>query len=294
MTNPEVRSYHLGLTGYPLGHSLSPAIHASALQACGLRGCYTAFPISPQDEKGLRDLISGMRHGNLDGLNVTIPHKHTIIPFLDKLTPVAQAIGAVNTIYCRKGIVIGDNTDAPAFLSDLKRFLGKRHLGLGKSALVIGAGGSARAVVYALNNDGWDVTITSRRIEHAGDLASLLGADSVKVMDLEQFNPEGFQLVVNTTPLGMSPHIDQSPWPEKTGFPAGAVIYDLVYNPHDTKLVKDAQAHGLHAITGLGMLVEQAILSFEIWTGCRPPRDVLLNAASRSLKTEFRQPTAGD
>ena len=294
MTNPEVRSYHLGLTGYPLGHSLSPVIHVSALRGCGLRGCYSAFPISPQDEKGLRDLISGMRHGNLDGLNVTIPHKHTIIPFLDELTPVAQAIGAVNTIYCRKGIVIGDNTDAPAFLSDLKRFLGERDPGLGKSALVIGAGGSARAVVYALNNDGWDVTITSRRIEHAGDLASLLGADSVKVMDLEQFNPEGFHLVVNTTPLGMSPHIDQSPWPEKTGFPAGAVIYDLVYNPHDTKLVKDAQAHGLHATTGLGMLVEQAILSFEIWTGSRPPRDVLLNAASRSLKTEFRQSTAGD
>src|SRR5512134_3742406 len=139
----------LGLTGYPLGHSLSPRIHEAALSSCGLDGNYSLFPISPDDKQGLEDLLARVRSGEITGLNVTIPHKQNVIPFLDELTPTAKAIGAVNTIYMRENRLIGDNTDAPGFLSDLKKLVAtetRRHRDL--NVLVLGAGGSARAVVY--------------------------------------------------------------------------------------------------------------------------------------------------
>src|SRR5688572_33382803 len=111
----------LGLIGYPLGHSLSPAIHTAALQSCGLEGSYSLFPIHPDDKQGLKELLDRVRHGEIRGLNVTIPHKQNAIEFLDELTPTAQAIGAVNTIYMRDTRLIGENTDALGFLTDLKR-----------------------------------------------------------------------------------------------------------------------------------------------------------------------------
>ena len=113
----------LGLLGYPLGHSLSPAIHGAALRSCGLDGSYSLFPIPPDDKQRLEDLLESVRQGEIAGLNVTIPHKQNVIPFLDELTPTAKAIGAVNTIYLRDHQLIGENTDAPGFLADLKRFL---------------------------------------------------------------------------------------------------------------------------------------------------------------------------
>jgi shikimate dehydrogenase len=140
----------LGLIGYPLGHSLSPKIHAAALKASGLQGDYSLFPIHLDDKQGLKDLLARVRAGEIQGLNVTIPHKQNVIEFIDELTPTAKAIGAVNTVYMRGDKLIGDNTDALGFLSDLKRVIGNRESGIGKSAIVLGAGGSARAVVYAL------------------------------------------------------------------------------------------------------------------------------------------------
>ena len=273
----------LGLAGYPLGHSLSPRIHAAALTSCGLEGSYSLFPIRPEDMDVLKNLIEHVREGAIVGLNVTIPHKQNVIQFLDTLTPTAKAIGAVNTVYVRDRKLIGDNTDAPGFLSDLKKFLatGRRRLGE-LNALVLGAGGSARAVIYALVNDGWKVTIAARRSEQARQLAAYFRKASVGVSDLQTFQPSNLQLIVNTTPIGMSPNVDQSPWPENLPFPPGAVIYDLVYNPRQTKLVRDACLQGLYATTGLGMLVEQAALSFELWTGCHPPREALFKAASQT------------
>lgn len=161
----------LGLIGYPLGHSLSPKIHAAALKACGLEGQYSLFPIAPEDKQGLKDLLARVRAGEITGLNVTIPHKQNVIEFMDELTPTTQAIGAVNTIYMRENKLIGDNTDAPGFLSDLKR-VSNSSFSIPHSALVLGAGGSARAVVYALANDGWNVTIAARKIEQAQHLAA--------------------------------------------------------------------------------------------------------------------------
>jgi shikimate dehydrogenase len=267
----------LGLIGYPLGHSLSPKIHAAALKASGLQGDYSLFPIHPDDKQGLKDLLARVRAGEIQGLNVTIPHKQNVIEFMDELTPTANAIGAVNTIYMRGDKLIGDNTDAPGFLSDLKRVIGNRELGIGKSAIVLGAGGSARAVVYALANDGWNVTIAARRIEQAHQLADSFSTHHFPLTTFA-LQPLTFDLIVNTTPLGMTPNTESSPLPENLSLPANAFVYDLVYNPRETKLVRDARAQGLYASTGLGMLIEQAALAFEKWTGHNPPRDVLFEA----------------
>jgi shikimate dehydrogenase len=270
--------FQLGLTGYPLGHSLSPKIHTAALKACELEGTYSLFPIHPDNKQRLNDLLIRVRTGEIRGLNVTIPHKQNVIEFLDELTPTAKAIGAVNTIYFRDNKLIGDNTDAPGFLSDLKKFIGDRELGIGKSALVLGAGGSARAVVYALVHDSWEITVASRRIEQAQELASRFERVKAVELNLQTFQLSNVQLVINTTPLGMKPQIDQSPLPENLSLPSNIFIYDLVYNPRETKLVSDARSQGVSATTGLGMLIEQAALSFELWTGCSPSRETLYTA----------------
>jgi shikimate dehydrogenase len=281
-----ITNYQLGLIGYPLGHSLSPKIHTAALQACGLEGNYSLFPIHPDDKKGLHNLLAQVRSGEIHGLNVTIPHKQNVIEFMDELTPTAKAIGAVNTIYMRADKLIGDNTDAPGFLSDLKR-VSNSSFSTPHSALVLGAGGSARAVIYALVNDDWNVTIAARRLEQAKQLAQSfpnyqhLHRTHVQVLlitNLDDLQPSTFDLIVNTTPLGMTPNIETSPLPENIILSKNTFVYDLVYNPRETKLVRDARAQGLNASTGLGMLIEQATLAFGKWTGHNPPHEVLFEA----------------
>ena len=271
----------LGLIGYPLGHSLSPKIHAAALESSGLQGDYSLFPIHPDDQQGLKELLARVRSGEITGLNVTIPHKQNVFSLLDELTPTAQDIGAVNTISMRNGRLTGDNTDAPGFLADLEEFLGNRDLGNGgqKATLVLGAGGSARAVVYALVNDDWNVTVAARRFEQAEELANHYAQHTMHYPNLQ---PSDFNLIVNTTPVGMSPNSGVSPWPADLPFPPSAAVYDLVYNPRETKLVRDARSAGCLVTTGLGMLIEQAALAFEIWTDCSPPRENLWN----TLKSE--------
>lgn len=286
----------LGLIGYPLGHSLSPPIHKAALASCGLEGDYSLFPISPEDHQELKSLLDRLRSGEITGLNVTIPHKQNIIPLLDALTPTARAIGAINTISMKNGRLTGDNTDAPGFLTDLRKFLttetpqpdpqrrGEQRHGDTKSALVLGAGGSARAVVYALVNDGWDVTIASRRVGQAQALIAQFPNHDSRISSIEYCSTAlhpllpTLSLIVNTTPLGMFPNADKSSWPADLFFPQNAAVYDLVYNPRETKLVHDAHSAGLPATTGLGMLIEQAALAFEIWTDHAPSRDALVAA----------------
>ena len=268
----------LGLIGYPLGHSLSPKIHAAALRACGLEGNYSLFPIAPEDKLGLKDLLARVRSGEIIGLNVTIPHKQNVIEFMDELTPTAQAIGAVNTIYMHEHKLIGENTDASGFLTDLKRVWNSSFINH-HSALILGAGGSSRAVVYALLKDGWNITLAARRIEQAQQLSQSFGKYDLRLSTFD-FQPSTFDLIVNTTPLGMTPNIETSPLPKDAILSKHTFIYDLVYNPRETKLVRDARAQGLSATTGLGMLIEQAALAFEKWTGHTPPRDVLFDAVS--------------
>jgi len=276
----------LGLIGYPLGHSLSPVIHNAALKSCGVQGDYSLFPVHPDDQQGLKNLLGRIRNGDILGLNVTIPHKQNVIPLLDVLTPTAKAIGAVNTIWMQNGKLTGDNTDVPGFLADLKEFLGNRDLEVvnRKAALVLGAGGSARAVVYALITDGWDVTISARRLEQTQELVTQFPIPDSQITSIEYHPttlntlPPTLSLIINTTPLGMSPNIDASSWPDGLLFPPNAAVYDLVYNPRETKLVHDARAAGLPATTSLGMLIEQAALAFEIWTACFPHRKTLWDA----------------
>jgi shikimate dehydrogenase len=266
----------LGLIGYPVSHSLSPKIQNAALKACALEGEYSLFPVAPDDVQALKDLLNRVRSGEITGLNVTIPHKQNVIPFMDELTPTAKAIGAVNIIYMREDKLIGGNTDAPGFLSDLNKFLTTEACRRGElNALVLGAGGSARSVVYALLNDGWNITIAARRIEQAQSLASQFEGANATEFNFQTFQPSNFQLIVNTTPLGMTPNIDQSPLPENLSLSKHTKIYDLVYNPRETKLVRDARSQGIQATTGLGMLIEQAALGFELWTGHKPPKDIL-------------------
>ncbi|MCB8920215.1 MAG: shikimate dehydrogenase [Ardenticatenaceae bacterium] len=232
--------YRLGLTGYPLGHSLSPGLHNAALAAAGLAGEYGLYPVAPGDAAGLAALLARLRSGELHGLNVTIPHKQAVMPLLDELTPAAQAIGAVNTVGIKQLAISneqlakksanlqspisnlqslfmlwGDNTDAPGFLRDVGRFLGDGAAP--SSALVLGAGGSARAVVYALAGAGWRVTVAARRLAQAQELAVQMGqvgvvtAVALTAAELRNQKPG---LLVNTTPVGMSPNVDASPWPE--------------------------------------------------------------------------------
>ena len=207
--------FSLGLIGYPLQHSLSPRLHVAALQRMGLSGEYRLYPIPPlpEGEKLLEETLTRVRLDQIQGLNVTIPHKQAVLPYLDHLTPQAQAIGAVNTIFCRSGVLTGDNTDAPGFASDLQRVL----VGINRSsemtddasacriALVLGAGGAARAIVYALWQAGWQVTVAARRSEQAAGLVASLRqptADST----LSHFCPTAIPLEISTLDFFISSH----------------------------------------------------------------------------------------
>jgi shikimate dehydrogenase len=216
-------------------------------------------------------------------LNVTIPHKGAVIPLVDELTPAAEAIGAVNTIFQLDGRLIGDNTDAPGFWMDIVSRLNIQNL-KPKNALILGAGGSARAVAYALVSQGFRVTIAARRVEQAENLCAHFSAHkdkfSAALLSGESLVESSWSLIVNTTPVGMAPHPNESPWPPEVQFPKGAALYDLVYNPPETLLVKQAWKAGLEAVSGLGMLIEQAALAFERWTGVEAPRDVMRGAVS--------------
>jgi shikimate dehydrogenase len=272
-------SFTLGLTGFPLSHSLSPKLHNAALTAAGLEGSYSLFPVDPAHQDELTTLLKRVRSGEIHGLNVTIPHKQAVIPLLDELSETAKAIGAVNTIYAQNGRLIGDNTDAAGFWDDVSSNIDIRKSKIEnrkspitnyRSALVLGAGGSARAVVFALKAHGWDVSVAARRIEQAQAIVAEFGLQAAQSLDSQT---TGFDLLVNTTPLGMSPNIETCAW--DWGFPPRAFVYDLVYNPPETLLMKRARAAGLQASNGLGMLIEQAALAFELWTGHKADRTAM-------------------
>jgi len=284
MTPAQRSPFHLGLTGWPLGHSLSPLMHTAALLAARLEGDYQLFPVRPMPEgvDELRGLVNRLRTGELHGLNVTIPHKQAVLPFLDEQSPAAQTIGAVNTLFMKEGRLCGENTDWSGFLTDLEAYLPDCRNGLGRQVLVLGAGGSARAVVFALCQCGWQVTISARRPEQSRELAEEFSNSEnyVATQSLDAFTSlDQTSLIVNTTPAGMSPNVDASPLPAGLSFPADALLYDLIYNPAETRLMRLARAAGLTAVNGLGMLAGQAALAFEIWTGHAVPADVFRKAA---------------
>jgi shikimate dehydrogenase len=271
------------LTGYPLDHSLSPSLHVAALQACALLGEYRLYPVPPEDEMGLQALLERMRSETLHGLNVTIPHKRKVLPLLDEVSPMAQAIGAVNTIYFRDGLLRGENTDAAGFLTDLGRVFPVTVPGV---ALVLGAGGSARAVVYALLQAGWQVCVAARRQEQAQALCQAISTRvEALALDTEILSrlaeERQVELLVNATPLGMGRQAGESPLAQGMRLPGMAFVYDLVYNPPETALLQAARNAGLACANGLGMLVEQARLAFKLWTGCEVEREVMNRAVTQ-------------
>jgi len=281
-------NFKLGLVGFPLEHSYSQLLHRAALKSLNLEGSYQLWEIPPGQacRKELTSLIQDVREGFLTGFNVTIPYKETVLPLVDVLTPTAQAVGAVNMLIREPhGFrVVGDNTDSPGFWTDLLDLLSDQGRDIPPSALVLGAGGAARAVTHALTARSWTVAVAARRLAQAEELAGYFqhGPGTVSAWTLSNPTvPESFNrgLIVNATPVGACSEMNRSPWPDPWSFPGGSAVYDLNYNPRETLFIKQARAENLPARNGLGMLIEQAALAFAGWTCSRPPREAMHQAA---------------
>ena len=263
----------VGLIGYPVAHSASPRMQGAAFAAVGLDWQYELWN-TPLDE--LQARVKMIREcDDIGGANVTIPHKQNVFPLMDEITPHARAIGAVNTIIKTQtsgGLVrlLGDNTDWLGFLADLRYHDVQPEVV--QRALVLGAGGSARAIVYALASCGVQVCVLNRDPARAQQLVEALQASCNGLLQADALTPavlraqSGARLIVNCTSAGMSPNAETSPWPDDVAFPAGATLYDLVYKPRQTRLMHQAQAANLTVIGGIGMLAEQGAAAFERWT----------------------------
>jgi shikimate dehydrogenase len=282
--------YHLGIVGYPLGHSLSPAIHEEALAVLGLDGSYKLYeiPLNENTEQNFGKLVQLMRAGEIHGLNITIPYKQKIMPLVDTLTPEAKSIGAVNTIYLENHQIIGTNTDAPAFTKELT---GAGVTANGK-AIILGAGGGAYAVAASLLLLGWELTIAARRLTQAHTMQKwfLTQNNHYKIHTITLSHNElepllhTTDLIVNTTPVGMKPDFDDCPWPIELPLPRSAFIYDLIYNPPMTVFLKLAEEHQVSFRGGAGMLIEQAALAFELWTGREAPRQSMADTLLKNWR----------
>jgi len=263
----------LGLIGFPVEHSLSPAMHEAALRAAGLEGTYLALETPPAF---LRARLQEVRRG-FAGVNVTVPHKERVLDYLDEISPEAKAIGAVNTIVCAQGRLIGHNTDAPGFISGLDEAgISYRN----KKALVLGAGGAARAVAYALKKGGAQVAVYNRTQSRAEALCNAMGLRLV-TEPLLAAAVQGCDLLINTTSVGLK---DPSSSPLPPGLLPRGVVVDIVYNPPTTRLLLEAQQAGLPTLGGLPMLVWQGALAFELWTGIKPDVQAMYKAARARLQ----------
>lgn len=275
------RTRLLGLIGWPVAHSLSPAMHNAAFAEQGMNWVYVPLPVPPgQVEAAVRGLVAlGFR-----GANVSVPHKQAVMPFMDELSDSVQALGAVNAIVVREGRLSGENTDWRGFLVALRA--GGFDPG-GRRALVLGAGGGARAVVYALTSEGLPVSIYNRtparaaRLAH--DLQKHVPEAEISLLETLPSDLKGFDLLVNATPLGMWPESDASPWPDDVPLPPHLTVFDLVYRPRWTKLLRQARQAGARPIGGLEMLVHQGALAFEMWTGSAPPLEAMRAACEKVL-----------
>ena len=263
-----------GIIGHPLGHTMSPALHNWGFERCGIAAAYMAFPTPPEK---LADFVAAFRTLPLSGASVTIPHKETVMPMLDGITPLAQAVGAVNTLYWDNGRLMGDNTDITGFLSPLRQ-----HAGRIGSALVLGAGGAAKAVLAGLRELGVaNVTITNRSPERAAAVAQPFGAAVVPWDDRTKIEAG---LVINSTPLGMSgENADRTPYPVDAFAGRGGIAYDLVYNPLRTRFLAEAEAAGWQTLDGLHMFAAQGREQFRIWTGAELPLEEVRDCIRKIL-----------
>jgi len=273
-----------GVIGDPIEHTMSPAMHNAAFTQMGLDYIYVSFQVK---EEELDKAIDGMRALNIRGLNVTIPHKVAVIPLLDELDPLAEKIGAVNTIANNNGVLKGYNTDASGFLQALlERGIEPEE----KKVVMLGAGGASRAVSFSLVERGAHLVILNRRLERAEELAGRLSATlnkGVKALELVADNLAQVlgeaDILVNATSVGMSPNINETPVPSSLLKP-DLVVVDIVYNPIRTKLLREAEAVGAKTIDGVDMFVWQGALAFEIWTGAKAPVELMRAEVVRQLK----------
>jgi shikimate dehydrogenase len=273
------------LIGDPVEHTMSPAIHNAAFSEMGLDYAYLAFRVKAEEVPAA---IAGMKALNMRGLSVTMPHKVAVIPLLDKLDPLAEKIGAINTIVNDDGILTGYNTDATGFLQAmLERGVEPK----GKNIAVMGAGGASRAVSFILADRGAKLVILNRLLEldWAVELARKISqafGKNVEALELNRDNLakvlEKTDILVNATSVGMSPDINETPVPSGLLKP-GLTVYDVIYNPVKTRLLKDAEAAGATIISGVDMLVWQGVQAFEKWTGLKPPFDVMKAEAMKLL-----------
>ena len=274
------------LIGDPVEHSMSPVMHNTAYTKLGLDYVYIPFHVKPEE---LAKAVEGLRALNVRGFNVTIPHKVAVIPWLDGLDPLAEKIGAVNTVVNTDGELRGYNTDAKGFLKALLEHGIKPK---GKKIVVLGAGGASRAITYIMAAKGARVTILNRQqeLDWAEDIALLIRKDlgkEVKVYELGQLADaiENTDLLVNATSVGMSPASEASPVPAQLLSKVPAVI-DIVYNPLETRLLREAKAAGAKVIGGVDMLAWQGALAFEKWTGQTAPLDLMRAEAVKMLETK--------
>jgi len=281
----------VGVMGWPIAHSLSPAMHNAAFDALGMNWCYIPLPVHPTQ---VAAAIAGLRALGFRGCNVTVPHKEAVIPYIDRLPPHVARFGAANTLvlhHDERGqcMISGENTDVQGFVHALEQSSVDPR---GRRVLVVGAGGAARGVIYGLCQAGAaSVVVLNRTPERAGALIAdlqaqacdtALRADALTAHGLERYADEA-ELMINATTVGMWPRADASVWPDDRPLPRHLVVCDLVYRPLETRLLQQARAVGAVPIDGLGMLIGQGALSFQMWTGIWPPEAVMRAACELAL-----------
>lgn len=276
------------IIGDPVEHTMSPVMHNAAFREMELDFIYVAFRVRPDE---LTKAVDGMRALGIRGINVTIPHKVNVIPLLDRLDPSAEKTGAVNTIVNDEGILTGFNTDGYGFLQAL---FGKGIDPEGKNIAVLGAGGAARAAVFTLADKKANIVILNRAsgMDRAKKLAALVTETAkykIDVMVLDNGNLADVlkksDILVNTTSVGMSPDNEKSLVPAELLKPK-LTVFDIVYNPVNTRLLRDAAAAGAETINGVDMLVWQGARAFEIWTGKKPPVELMKKEVITLLQPE--------
>ena len=268
--------------GDPIKHSKSPLMHNAALQSLDVNGIYTAFHVPPDE---LEQAIKGIRALGIGGVNVTIPHKERVMAYLDNIDESAQVIGAVNTIVRRDGKLIGYNTDGLGYVRSLKEEM-IPHVSAAR-ILLIGAGGAARGIAYALLKEGCqELIIANRTVERAQALADDLSPYGpirvVPLLDAPVIDAEQVDIVINTTSVGMHPDVAAIPL-NPDWLQPHMIVSDIVYNPLETALVQAAQRTGCRTHSGLGMFVYQGAIAFEMWTGKQAPAELMRQEVLRTL-----------
>jgi shikimate dehydrogenase len=264
-----------GLFGYPVEHSLSPAMHNAAFEALGLDYCYVAFPVHPDS---LKDAVIAIRAMNLAGVNVTIPHKEKVMGFLDEIDKEASIIGAVNTIVNSSGRLKGYNTDGRGFM----QFLFESGISVeNKEVLIVGAGGASRALTYYLGKEAKKVYLYDIEKKKAEQLIADLKNILTNISTVDNITKiDNFNIIINATPLGLK---EEDPLPlDTTLLRSDQIVCDLIYK--NTRLLKEAAKKECVVLHGLGMLLWQGVFAFELWTGMSPPVDIMRNALDKSLK----------